>query len=146
MNRVFCCCLAMMLFAPEVFAGDPAEAGGHRWPTEKAWQWYKQQPWLCGFNYIPATAINYTEMWQKETFDPKTIDEELALAEQVRFNSLRCVLQYLVWEHDSDGLKQRMDRFLAICHKRGIRVVFCLFDDCVFGPKHDPYLGKQADV
>ncbi|MEI8376677.1 MAG: cellulase family glycosylhydrolase, partial [Planctomycetota bacterium] len=55
-------------------------------------------------------------------------------------------LQYLVWEHDPDGFKQRMDQFLAICHKRGIRVVFCLFDDCVFGPKHDPYLGKQADV
>ncbi len=67
----------VMLFAPEVFAGDPAEASGHPWPAEKAWQWYEQQPWLCGFNYIPATAINYTEMWQKETFDPKTIDEEL---------------------------------------------------------------------
>ena len=146
MNRMFCYCLAMVLFAPEVFAGDPAEAGGQRWPAEKAWQWYNHQPWLCGFNYIPATAINYTEMWQKETFDPKTIREELALAEQVRFNSLRCVLQYLVWEHDPDGFKQRMDEFLAICRQRGIRVVFCLFDDCVFGPKHDPYLGKQADV
>ena len=120
--------------------------GPRPWPAERAWQWYKGQPWLCGFNYIPATAINYTEMWQRETFDPKTIDEELALAEQVRFNTLRCVLQYLVWEHDPDGFKQRMDQFLAICHKRGIRVVFCLFDDCVFGPKHDPYLGKQADV
>jgi hypothetical protein len=121
-------------------------APSSRWPVEKAWHWYKQQPWVCGFNYIPATAINYTEMWQKETFDPKTIDEELALAEQVRFNSLRCVLQYLVWEHDAEGFKQRLDQFLSICHKHGIRVIFCLFDDCVFGPKHDPYLGKQADV
>ncbi len=126
---------------PNIRAAEP-----NRWPAEKAWQWYNHQPWLCGFNYIPATAINYTEMWQKETFDPKAIDEELSLAEQVRFNSLRCVLQYLVWEHDPDGFKQRMDQFLAVCHKRGIRVVFCLFDDCVFGPKHDPYLGKQADV
>src|SRR5208337_4659930 len=73
-------------------AYDPAAADPNRWPAKKAWQWYHQQPWLCGFNYIPATAINYTEMWQKETFDPKTIDEELTLAEQVRFNSLRCVL------------------------------------------------------
>ena len=78
-------------------------------------------------------------MWQKETFDPKTIDEELALAEQVRFNTLRCFLQYLVWEHDPEGFNRRMDQFLTICHKHGIRVVFCLFDDCVFGPKHDPY-------
>ncbi|MGA2069398.1 MAG: cellulase family glycosylhydrolase [Thermoguttaceae bacterium] len=136
----------VMLFAPALFAGDPAEVAGHRWPAEKAWQWYHRQPWPCGFNYIPATAINYTEMWQKETFDPKTIDEELALAEEVRFNSLRCTLQYLVWEHDPEGLKQRLDQFLAICREHGIRVVLCLFDDCVFGPKHDPYLGKQAAV
>jgi endo-1,4-beta-mannosidase len=139
-------CFAVLAFTAifqQIVAGADVP---ERWPAEKAWQWYKQQPWLCGFNYIPATAINYTEMWQKETFDPKTIDEELALAEQVRFNSLRCVLQYPVWEHDPDGFKQRMDQFLAICHKHGIRVVFCLFDDCVFGPEHDPYPGKQADV
>ena len=125
-------------------AGPAADA--NRWPAEKARQWYRSQPWLCGFNYIPATAINYTEMWQRETFDPQTIDAELALAQQVGFNGLRCVLQYLVWEHDPDGFKQRLDQFLGICQKRGLRAMFCLFDDCVFGPKHDPYLGKQADV
>lgn len=26
-------------------------------PAERAWQWYNSQPWLIGFNYIPATAI-----------------------------------------------------------------------------------------
>lgn len=127
-------------------ARDSAATDAQRWPADKAWQWYRQQPWLCGFNYIPATAINYTEMWQQETFDPKTIDAELALAQPVGFNCLRCVLQYLVWEHDPAGFKQRLDQFLGICQRRGLRVVFCLFDDCVFGPKHDPYLGKQADV
>lgn len=117
-----------------------------RWSEEKAERWYAAQPWPCGFNYIPAAAINYTEMWQKETFDPRTIDAELALAEDVGFNCLRVVLQYLVWEHDADGLKERMDRFMGICEGHGIRVMWSLFDDCAFGPKKDPYLGKQADV
>ncbi len=35
----------MLLLAPNSFAGDPADASGHRWPAEKAWQWYNHQPW-----------------------------------------------------------------------------------------------------
>jgi len=34
-----------------------------RWSVEKANEWYAKQPWPCGFNYIPANAISYTEMW-----------------------------------------------------------------------------------
>ena len=33
-----------------------------RWTAEQAWNWYCAQPSLVGFNYIPATAINTTEM------------------------------------------------------------------------------------
>jgi hypothetical protein len=45
------------------------------------------------------------------------------------------------------GLKKRMERFLAIAHKYGIAVMFVLFDDCAFGapPTTEPYLGKQND-
>jgi hypothetical protein len=135
-------CLAAGLSIVQPAAAQPRG----RWSTERAWQWYNQQPWLVGFNYIPSNAINYTEMWQKESFDPATIDKELAVAQGVGFNSLRCVVQYLVWENDPEGLKQRLDAFLKIAQKRGLKVTFCLFDDCVFGPKKDPYLGKQADV
>lgn len=117
-----------------------------QWSKEEARRWYEQQPWLCGFNYIPATAINYTEMWQRETYDPKTIDEELALAETIGFNCVRVVLQYLVWESDPEGTLERMNSFMAIAHKRKMGVMWCLFDDCAFGTKTDPYLGKQADV
>ena len=48
----------------------PAPAG--RWSEAKANEWYAKQPWLVGSNYIPATAINELEMWQAETFDPRT--------------------------------------------------------------------------
>jgi hypothetical protein len=142
-NAAFCLvCLAASLLVCQPAA---AQSKG-RWTSERAWQWYNQQPWLVGFNYIPSNCINYTEMWQKESFDPAAIDNELAVAQGVGFNCLRCVVQYLVWEHDPEGLKQRLDEFLKIAEKRGLKVTFCLFDDCVFGPKKDPYLGKQADV
>jgi len=68
-----------------------------RWTANRAWDWYQSQPWLCGFNFIPRTAINSTEMWQRETFDLEIIDQELAWAEDIGFNSCRVFLQYLVW-------------------------------------------------
>ncbi len=117
-----------------------------RWSTQKSWEWYRSQPWLVGFNYIPANAINTTEMWQKETFDPVTIDRELALAQGIGLNCARVFVQYLVWENDPGGLKQRMDTFLGIAAKHGIKTMFVLFDDCAFGTMTEPFLGRQPDV
>jgi hypothetical protein len=134
--------LAVALAATAAVADSPTA----RWPKEKAWQWYNPQPWLVGFNYIPATAINTTEMWQADTFDPKTIAQELALAEQAGFNCARVFLQYLVWESDPEGLEQRMDQFLSIAKKHGINTLFVLFDDCAFSTMTEPFLGQQPDV
>jgi len=44
-------------------------------------------------------------MWQKETFDPKTIDQELDWAKSVGFTSLRVFVQYLVCQKDPAGLR-----------------------------------------
>ena len=127
-------------------AEPPGTLSPGQWTPERAWAWQSSQPWLVGFNYIPATAINTTEMWQADTFDPKTIDAELALAEHTGFNCARVFLQYLVWENDPRGLEQRIDRFLSIAQKHGIRTLFVLFDDCACGAMTEPFLGKQPDV
>jgi len=122
---------------------------GRRWSKQRIRQWYNDQPWPCGFNYIPADAISYTEMWMPYNFDPKGIDRELAMAEDVGFNCLRVVLPFVVWEHDPEAFKKRLDSFLAICDKRGIKVMFTLFDDCAFGSDEklkNPTYGRQPEV
>lgn len=120
-------------------APDAIEVPG-RWPAEKALAWYAKQPWLVGCNYIPANAINQLEMWQAETFDPKTIDKELQMAEDLGFNTLRVFLHDLVWAQDPAGLYGRMDQFLNICARHGIKPVFVFFDDCHWPA---PKLGPQ---
>ncbi len=62
------------------------------WSETKAWEWYNEQPWLVGCNYLPATASNQLEMWQEETFDPETIDRELRWASEIGFNVVRVFL------------------------------------------------------
>lgn len=115
-----------------------AQAG--RWSDDQAKAWYDHQPWLVGSNYIPANAINQLEMWQAETFDPATIDKELALAEGMGMNTMRVFLHDLVWQKDADGFKKRIDQFLAISAKHHIRPVFVIFDSC-WDPH--PKLGRQ---
>jgi hypothetical protein len=112
---------------------------GGRWSESQAGAWYKQQPWLVGSNYIPATAINELEMWQPDTFDPKQIDKELGWAEAIGMNTMRVFLHDLMWQ-DPEGSKKRMDAFLTLAAKHRIRPLFVLFDSC-WDP--NPKLGVQ---
>ena len=58
-----------LTFTCTTFAQTKTPIPGKIWNKEKANQWYKNQPWLVGANYIPASAINQLEMWQSGTFD-----------------------------------------------------------------------------
>lgn len=113
-----------------------------KWSTEKAVDWYKNQPWLRGCNFNPSTAINQLEMWQQHTFDAETIDRELSWAAVLGFNSMRVYLHNLAWEADADGLKSRINNFLEIAAKHNISIMFVLLDDC-WG--NNPQIGKQPD-
>ena len=130
-----------------IIAAHPVSAlhKDERWPEQKIKEWYNKQPWYCGFNYIPAYAINYTAMWDKTTFDPAAIDKELALAEKSGLNSLRAVLQFAVYEDDPEYFLKTLNTFLAICDKHKIKFMPALFDDCVFGLEFDPKVGKQPE-
>src|SRR5215469_9043728 len=115
-------------------------AQSSRWSEEEAKNWYDQQPWLVGSDYIPENAINELEMWQAQTFDPAQIDKELGWAEAMGMNTIRVFLHDLVWQENPAGFKQRIDQFLEIASRHRIRPLFVLFDSC-----WDPYpkLGLQ---
>ncbi len=115
-------------------------AARERWTPEQARAWHERTGWLVGCNYIPRTAINQLEMWQAETFDPETIDEELGWAAELGFNSLRVYLHDLLWSQDAEGFCQRIDHFLDIAQRHGIGVTFVLFDG-VWDPF--PEIGTQ---
>ena len=121
---------------------EPVADAPGRWSREQAAAWYAAQPWLVGCNYIPSTAINQLEMFQADTFDPKTIDRELALAQGLGFNSVRVFLHDLLWLQDREGFLGRCDEFLSIADRHGIGVMFVLFDSC-WHPQ--PRLGPQPE-
>jgi len=70
------------------------------WTAEKANTWYALHKWINGADFIPATAVNQLEMWQKDTFDPKTIDQELGWAQDIGFNTMRVFLHSIAWKEE----------------------------------------------
>jgi hypothetical protein len=123
----------------------PAQAR-ERWTPAEANAWYGKQKWLVGSNYIPANAINQLEMWQEASFDPATIDKELGWAQAMGMTTMRVFLHDALWQQDASGFKKRIDAFLAISARHGIKPLFVLFDSCwdpnpKLGPQHPPIPG-----
>lgn len=114
----------------------------NKWSREKAHQWYAKHDWMTGANFNPSTAINQLEMWQADTFDPGTIDRELGFAEGIGFNTMRVYLHSLAYKADPEGFKKRMDTYLGIADKHGIKTLFVFFDDVW---QKVPKAGKQQD-
>lgn len=132
--------LLILLFIQIVNSGLFAQK--NVWTPEQAKKWYSEHEWLVGCNFIPSTAINQLEMWQEETFDPKTIDTELGYAEKAGFNTMRVFLHYLVWYQDPEDFYERVEKYLTIAQKHNISTMFVFFDDCWNG---SPKLGKQPE-
>lgn len=117
-----------------------ASADSARWTADRANAWYKAQDWLVGANYIPANAINQLEMWQSGTYDPRRIDGELRVAQQIGFNTMRVFLHDQLWVQDRVGFQRKLAQFVAIAASHGIKPLFVLFDSC-WDP--NPKLGPQ---
>lgn len=127
----YLCCLALLAAGCGTTVNqEDAAVDREIWTDSAANAWYAGQPWLVGPNYTPANAINQLEMWQKETFDPQTIAKELGWAAELGMNTARVYLHDLPYEQDSAGFLQRIDEFLEIAAKHGIKPMLVFFDSC----------------
>ena len=113
-----------------------------RWTEAQANNWYDKQGWLVGSNFQPSSAINQLEMFQAETFDTATINKELGWAKELGMNVKRVYLHHLLWTADREGFKKRLQRYLGISSRHGIRTIFVFFDDCW---NDTAWVGKQPD-
>ena len=98
-----------------------------RWSEEKINKWYGDQPWLVGTNFITSSSINQLEFWQEDTFDPALIEKELKLSASLGMNAHRVFLHDLLWYQDSLGFMDRIDHFLSIGERYGIKTMLVFF-------------------
>ncbi len=137
-KRIFSFILVLLMIQ-----GSFAQQGKRSvWTSQQANTWYSTQPFIVGANFLPSTAINQLEMWQAATFDTATISKELAWAAKIGMNTMRVYLHDLAYKQDPKGFKKRMDTFLKIATRYGIKPLFVLFDSC-WDPF--PHAGKQHE-
>ena len=114
-----------------------------QWSQEEARQWWNRCEWPVGTHYIPTYAINQYEFWQAETFNIKTIDEELTSAVALGFNLIRIYIHEDLWHQDREGFKSRIDMVLAAADAKGMKVTFTF---CTNGGGEIPVApGKQPE-
>ena len=139
MKKLFFLFICLMLIQCQK---SNSEKTSTRWSEEKIWSWYNNQPWLVGTNFITSSSINQLEFWQEETFDTELIEKELKLSASIGMNTHRVFLHDLLWEQDSIGFINRIDKFLEISDRNGIKTLIVFFDD-VWHPV--PKTGKQPE-
>lgn len=116
------------------------------WDLQDTWSWYNELPWLAGMNYLSRSSVNFVELWDETSFDLDLIAEELNwAADKLGYNTLRTNLPMVLFEHDAEGLKKRVNQFLNVAAKHGFVVTLVFLDDCEFsgkeakpGPQPDP--------
>ncbi len=119
-----------------------------RWSKERIWAWYNSRPWMRGCNYMSYDCANRIDQWQalgsEERFE--IVENELKLMRETGFNTVRLILEYVVWKEEHDSFMERFERYLALYNKYGISCMIVLANDCM-PPKTDdwklPYIGEQ---
>lgn len=118
------------------------------WTKERAWEWYNSRKWLRGCNFMGSDCANRIDQWQELGFEErlKTADEELELAASIGYNSIRIILEFIVWDQEHDGFMERLDRYLDTAWKHGISAMIVFGNDCM-PPKNEFWkplqLGEQ---
>ena len=119
-----------------------------RWSKEKIWDWYNTRPWMRGCNYMSADCANRIDQWQELGFEERfrTTEEELALMQETGFNTVRLIIEYVVWKEEHDGFMERFERYISLCAKYGMSCMIVLANDCM-PPMSEtwkmPYVGEQ---
>lgn len=104
-----------------------------KWSKEKAWEWYDSLPWLRGCNYMSADCANRIDQWQEDGFEERlqTTEEEFRLMQDLGYNTIRIILEFIVWKKEHDGFMERFDRYLSLAASYGISCMVVFGNDCM---------------
>ena len=95
-----------------------------------------------GVDYYPSWCRSLPDLWTQ--YDRDAVNFELGLARALGFDSVRVWLGTTPWEQLGNEMWNRVDHFLALSEKLGLKVIPCIFDSC--GVEPSTYTGEIVTV
>lgn len=114
------------------------------WTAAEANAWYDRMPWMRGCNYMPADCVNRIAFWQELDFEQHlaTMEKEMELMRSIGYNSIRVILEFIVWDQQHDSFLKRFERVVQTAAKYGVSLMVCFGNDCTV-PKDEKYKAPQ---
>lgn len=102
-----------------------------QWSTEKANEWYAKLPWLRGCNFIGSDCANRFDMWQSYKAKEKlmTAERELALCEELGFNTVRIWIVFEAWLNEREFFMNMLEEYITMCAEHHLYVMICLTNE-----------------
>ncbi len=120
------------------------------WSKEKAWNWYNNMPWIRGANFMCSQSANRIDEWQDYEFDTRfeITKKELQLLKETGFNTIRIILEFIVWHKEHDKFMDKLERYLSLANENGVKCIIVFGNDCMPPTKEELEariaLGKQT--
>lgn len=86
--------------------------------------------WVRGAVYVRSNAVNSVEMWHDYWEHTAVIDRELSYAKAYGFNMVQVYLHWIVWDRHKEEYLRRIDDFLSMASRYGLKANLILWDDC----------------
>lgn len=121
-----------------------------RWTEEEIWNWYKNQPWITGFNFIPSGAMD-GNLWMLQEYEHAkafdSVKKEIELAAKLGFNSIRFFVPFYLWQEQHDSFMKNFTEFLELLESYNMTMMPVLFNDCCVAKAlyKNPVLGPQPE-
>lgn len=104
-----------------------------KWTEDEIWAWYKEQPWISGFNFIPSGAMDGA-VWLLQEYDHENAfrdaAKEIALAASLGLNSVRFFVPFYLWRVQHDTFMKNFEQLLALLDRYHMTMMPTLFNDC----------------
>ena len=86
--------------------------------------------WVRGAVYVRSNAVNSVQMWHDYWAHTDLTDRELSYAALYGFNMVQVYLHWIVWDRHREDYLKRIENFLDLADKHGLKVNLILWDDC----------------
>lgn len=117
-----------------------------KWTTARAWDWYRQIPWIRGYSGLPSNCVNGIALWQEYGHEAvfRRLEQEFRIAKETGLNAVNVCVEFAVWNAQHDSFLRHLEEYVSLAHQHGLWVMLTLGGDRTTIRREAVSFGKQT--